>query len=177
MLQNLLPKKQKRKNKQEYFLRLAIVSSFLLSGAFFVGLVGLLPSYVKILDELSTKKGEITARQESSKDDKALSAEVVQTAEMLDFLEEGLRGEKVTDLINETLLLRPDGITVVGYSYDLEKRTLVLQGIAATRDLVAPYARKLEASELFEEVPVPFSDLAKNTNLEFLLTLKLKEAK
>lgn len=177
MLQNLLSKKDKKKLKQEYFIRFSVVSALLVSGALGVGVVALIPSYVKVFEELSSQKKELAFRQESARDDKALNTEVSQSAATLTLLERELGGESITGLIDETLFRRPSGITVVGYSYDMEKRTLTLQGVASTRDLVAPYARSLEESELFEEVPVPFSDLAKNTNLEFMLAAKLKEAK
>jgi hypothetical protein len=173
MIQNLLSKHQKKKIRREYYMRLFSIASLMLCGVLFAGVVALLPSYVDVVGDLKTAQKELEQRQSSAESSKELNAEVKETAVMLAVHEEELKKENVTDIIRATLDTRPEGISIVGYTYDRSARNISLEGIAKTRNLVAPYAKQLEDSEWFTSAPVPISDLAKNTNLNFRLQVTI----
>lgn len=159
----------------EYYTRLTIVGTLLLSCSLGIGVIALLPSYIDVLMELDTQMKEIEARQENVENNKALNMEVSETAALIELLHREQTREKTADFIDEVLYARPEGVTVVGYTYDRTKRSISINGIATSRDLVVSYAKKLEEKARFSSVPVPIADLAKNKNLTFRLQVKLEE--
>lgn len=175
MLQNLLTVKKKKQLKQEYLFRLATIVALLLSASFFTGIVALVPLYFDVSLEVTAKEKEITLHDEYVKENLELNNKVENTSLQMYSLQESLTREKFSTLINETLEPKPEGITVVGFSYDRAGRSFIVEGVSATRDLVSPYARSIESNERFKEVPIPIADLARNVNLEFRLRGVLHE--
>lgn len=175
MLQNLLSKQSKKSTAQEYYLRLVTVCMALLSLAVVVGLIALLPAYMSVVGELNAAEAIQLAKEQDTHDTAELLAEVEQGEYMVTFLEKDLQKERLTDLLREALRERPEGISMYGFSYSRVNRQLTLDGLATKRELVVPYARALEANSYFETVPVSIADLAKNTNLEFHLSLTVAD--
>lgn len=176
MLQNLLTAHQKKMLKREYLIRLTIVITLLITSTFLFGIVALFPLYLDLSLEMTAKEKEIALHDEYVKENNELNKKVRETSLQMHTLQENLEREKFTTLIKETLETRPEGVTVVGYSYDRVERSFVLEGVASTRDLVSPYARSIESSPRFKEVPIPIADLARNINLEFRLRGVLHES-
>jgi len=173
MSHNLLSKLEKRKLSQEYYLRLLSVCTLLFSFAVVVGLVAIFPAYIDVADKLSSLREEENIRQKEENDTDALQNEIGNSVQMISFLEQDFRKEKYINLLDEALRKRPEGILITGFSYNRTGRLLTLQGIAEKRELVVSYAHSLEASNAFENVPVPIANLAKNTDLEFTLSLTI----
>lgn len=175
MFQNLLTKEYKKRIAQEYLLRLGTVFALLMAVAFFVGIASLVPSYLDLVMNMRVNKTILSNGSEDTKDNKELLREIKETSFLMGVLEEGNDKEKLSDIVRDTLTLRPEGVVVVGFRYERTSGKFTVDGIARTRDLVAPYARSLEENERFVEVPVPIADLAKNTDLEFTLSATLQK--
>lgn len=171
MMQNLLPKQAKKDIQIEYYLRLLTVCMLTFSVAVIIGLAALLPVYMDLRGELKFSENEQLARQQDKQDGTELQREIVEGEYIVTFLESEIKKEKCTELLSEALKERPEGIAITGFSYNRTEKAMKIEGVAATRDLVVPYARALEENVRFENVPVPISNLAKNTNLNFRLTL------
>lgn len=177
MLQNLLPNEQKKSLEVEYYTRLVTVVVLLLAGSVMIGIFALVPGYIHIIFELQTQEKLLESQKENIEDTRSLAQELSQSSAMLTFLEKETSQEKLTTLLREVLRERPSGIVLTGFSYNRNNAKLSLQAVAATRDLVVPYTQAIEASTYFETAPVPLSDLAKNTNLEFHLNVTVAEQK
>jgi hypothetical protein len=175
MLQNLLSHEHKKKLTLEYYLRLVTIGALTFSVAITIGLIALLPAYMEVVGELKLKEGERFAKEKDKQNNEELSAEVTQSEKTLTFLEEALKREKFSKLLSEVLTLRPEGIYITGFSYTRDTKNITLDGVATTRNLVVPFARSLEANPHFENVPVHIADLAKNTNLDFHLSVDIAD--
>lgn len=151
------------------------MSAFLLSISFIAGAVALFPSYVDVTSSLSTVEEELEKKKEEAEKNKELIDETVKGAYVINVLGKDYKSEKLTDYIKEISNKRPEGISIVGFSYNRDLNQLTLEGIAETRDMVAPFARTLETCEFFESVPVPIADLAGKENLEFRLNIAFEE--
>ena len=173
MLQNLLPAMRKKEIRIEYYIRLSIVLLVFVNVVVLIGVVALFPSYMYVKSETEAVKEEYERYQAEVSANKELVEELVRHSYITTTLQEVLDEERFTDILNEVLLKRPEGVTVVGFSYSRTAHTMTLHGIAATRDLVAPFAQDLEESERFSSVPVPIADLAKNTDLPFQLQMTM----
>jgi hypothetical protein len=171
MLQNLLSREAKKTSAQEYYLRLVTVCMLTLSVATIVGLAALMPAYMNVVGDLTLSENEQVAKQQVKQDGAELLKEIAEGEHMITFLENDLKKGKCAELLFEALRERPEGILITGFSYNRAENVMTLEGIAATRDLVVPFARALEANEHFVNVPVPIANLAKNTNLDFRLSL------
>ena len=175
MLQNLLSKYHKKRLKEEYYLRFSTVASLLLAVAVGIGVVALIPAYASVASDLRASKAEYDLRKEMERDNEQSVAEVQKTKRILELLEAEYEKEKVTATIDDVFALRPEGITIVGFTYTRSANNATLEGVAATRDLVAPFARSLESGTRYTNVPVPISDLAQNTDVVFRLDMSVAE--
>ncbi len=175
MFHNLLPSSRKKQLKRDYYFRIISVTLLALSVATVTGIISLVPAYVNIYEQLGASKTEFESRKNDNQDNKNLIKEAKERATVIEILQNGLQKQKLTDLLNEVLVDIPDGIKIVGFSYNRNDGILTLEGFAKSRNLVAPYAKSLEESVLFESVPVPISDLAKSSDLEFHLSIKLSK--
>lgn len=173
MLQNLLQTKQKKDLEIEYYVRLVTVAALMLAGVVGIGAIALLPAYARVFGERTVSENTYEAQKKNIEDTKMLADEVSHSELMLTFLEENASQEKLTTLLSEVFKERPTGIVISGFSYNKNSASLMIQGVAATRDLVVPYAQAIEANPYFEKAPVPISDLAKNTDLDFHLSIVL----
>jgi hypothetical protein len=175
MLHNLLPVEHKKKLKQEYLLRSVTVWSLLMSGAFLVGFVALVPSYVNTVWELEAVEQEYQEKLALAQNAENQEATIMETTEMIQVFLHEHQQEKITFILSEILRVKPEGIYITGFSYNRGNRNVLLEAVSAKRDLVAPYARALEENEIFTTVPIPIADLAKNTDLSFRLVIGLDE--
>jgi hypothetical protein len=175
MLHNLLPLERKKEIKREYFIRLATVATILFSVVFLAGSIFLLPSYMEVKSALHAKKGEFEKRHKETEENVDLQNQIENTLYSITVLEDDLEKVRLTEYINTIFEKKPEGITVIGFSYNKAQKSISLQSISRTRDLVAPFARTLEASEYFSTVPVPISDLVGKTDLDFVLNIGINE--
>ena len=181
---NLLPLKEKQKIYQLYFIRLSIVSSFLLLIALIVGIVLLLPSlFLSVVKEHSSAERVLLAR-------KALS------------LEEGRNVEAIITSVNKKISIltlasgvsltlskafraiidrQPEGLKIIGLLYekdvlgDTGRGKIFIRGISSGRDALIAFADLLKKELLFSEVDLPVSNLIKSEDITFLITVFLNE--
>lgn len=85
------------------------------------------------------------------------------------------------DLVNDIEAAKPDGVNIVEYSLDLEKGSLILDGVAVDRLTLIDFKQRLEENENFSTVDIPISSFEVETNLDFKLSfdyepLKVKQS-
>ncbi len=173
MFQNLLSKNRKKELTVEYALRVLNMTLFFFILGIGVGVIALFPSYIHVKGEIEQKEREYSDRQTEVEANKKLSEELEYHQYMTYVLKDMLEQKKFTNIFKEVTDLRPERVTIIGFSYNRKENRMTLEGVAKTRDLVAPFARTLEESEYFELVPIPISDLAKNTDLPFTLDMQM----
>ncbi|HLE49345.1 MAG TPA: pilus assembly protein PilM [Patescibacteria group bacterium] len=71
------------------------------------------------------------------------------------------------DVLNLVKSADQEGIRVINYKIDFEKRTALIQGVASTRDNLLDFKTSLEKMEGISEVKLPLSSFEKETDLEF----------
>lgn len=86
--------------------------------------------------------------------------------------------KKITDLLSILTKLQNNNLTIREYDF---KRTgkiidsVKMAGEAKTRQTLVDFSDSLSGLEMVEKVDLPVSNLAKDKDLEFSLTIKLKE--
>lgn len=149
---------------------IALVSLALLA------LVSIAPSYI-----LLTINKPLTSSQDGpAADTQAQDKKDAQRARALigDLLPIFAATTTPMDLIEKTLLLRPEGVTVshISYTQDGDTTTVVLRGTTSARGQAESLRKALEDSGYFQSVSIPVNDLIGAGGNQFTVTLKLKKS-
>ncbi|MEK9185017.1 MAG: hypothetical protein AAB866_02540 [Patescibacteria group bacterium] len=172
---NLLPEKYKKKLKSEYNIRLTI-TVFLFS--FFIFLVAcffLLPSYLLS----KTKENEIENRfdnMSSKKPDKTnteLSVVLQNTKKQLTILN-SIDNVSFVESLKKVIVKKVPGIVINNLAINETGSIwkISVSGIASNRDVLILFKTSLESEKAFSGVDLPFSNLAKNKDIPFTITVR-----
>lgn len=172
---NVLPETEKKRIYHEYLLRLATIAFVLAAVSFVVSTVFLTPVYL-----LSLAKNRATAeRAEILKQSIALEDQVIveiftSMKRRLAFLATHRTSQSSLDALTAVLNNRTEDIELTFFFFSADekgKATLSVEGIAANRNVLTGFAKKLEKEVLFESVRLPVSNLAQDRDIEFSLNI------
>ena len=176
---NLLPPEGHRAVKQEYFFRTGASLLLLFSSVGIFLTAAFIPTYVLVGAQIKSFEG--THGDESNKGATTTTQTDIRDTE--DILKQlGKTGESfaVSSLIREIETLAPEGILFKTFrieSVSVATTTVQVQGIAETREALARFKVALETSKSFEKAEVPISNLAKEIDLPFGITITTKKQK
>jgi len=174
----LLSKNEIKHLKHEYRIRTAILMLFFISGAVWVGIVTLFPSYIFSAaqeQKASDEAGKIDTNRQAHGSGQ-LAAEIRDANTRINLLanvqDKIFLSSIIEDIVNE----RPVGLTIntMGIAHvgnATTKTSITLSGNAATRDILVAFKRSLEADPRFEKVFLPVSSLAQDTNINFTMSV------
>lgn len=173
---NLLPKEQKRSIYTEYKFRLIILILIFLAVTGIIVAVFLSPSLVLSSFRYNSLVNEL---QNIEKDTPELenveglqeTAKKINDKLKIFGSEEELSPLSIWQKIIES---KTNGIKITNLSYDrnTDKISVVVSGRSLTRESLTDFSNALEKSG-FEDVNLPVSDLARDKNLEFSITLSV----
>ncbi len=172
----LLPEQDQVNLKKEYTRRLLIVALCFFSVAIIISSVFLLPTYIasRITEQQIKSKRDEVATYVQKEEEKKLTEKLVSyntQATLMTPAENSFY--KVTQHI---ISLKSEQITINDFSVtsNTDNSTIIILGRAQTRNSLKEFAHQLETDPLFSSVDLPVSSLAKDTNLNFSIGLKLK---
>ena len=174
----LLPNKQKKDVKREYALRRLTVALILLSIAGIISLASISPSYFLSIEKEKIVKKEFERAEKANNektDDKAFQDDIKRTKEMINLLKPSDKyvsiGEIISNIVdNKNSGVRIDGINIT--SYKGNQYQIILNGNAASRDILKSFAEHIKNAGLFEGVDLPISNFTKIADIDFNITLK-----
>jgi len=171
---NLLPPKARKAAAREYWAHVCTVWGILLSIIALVTFLLLIPSYVLVTSQLTALETAVQegvgseesfkAAEEHIRNANLLSSQLnkrdvlVPSHEIIRALEEAASSEIQ---LNFFKIVR-ENTTI---------KNIHIQGTASSREALAQFKITLERSPLFETAVVPISDLARETNLPFAITV------
>lgn len=173
---NILPESGRGIVKREYRIRLVAVFLFLLALLSLVTAVMLLPSYLFATVESEQASLEearlLAAKVPGAKTD----AEVITAVnQQIAGLEAFMMAPRPSEALLEVLQSAGSGIELVRVSYEGGAGSISLSGKATSRDMLLQFSKALQKLPIVASVDLPVSDLAKNTNVSFSMTLVLKK--
>jgi len=174
---NLIPPSAQKEVKKEYALRVATVLLSLIASACMIVVILCVPVYVLIRSQLDAFLSEYTqahSESETYKDAEAAIVEANNTAQLLSLGHKDITlGEIVGELkelsgtdiaITETLLSRTaDGLAPMS-----------IKGTASSRLALTAFQTKLEDHPQFKNVVLPLSNLARDKDIVFNITVELE---
>lgn len=179
-LTNLLPHDRRRARSREYLLRLLVVAASFVSGLTIVAAALLVPTYL-LLSSNATQREQELAKQApalSTGEETSLAQRLSALAANASALVKLSSASSVTGTLRSVLDLPRPGITLTTFTYtpraDAKKpATLLLSGIAATREALRSYQLALENASFTKSAALPVSSYANDVNIAFTITLTL----
>ena len=177
---NLLPPTGHKIVKQEYFFRVGSSLCLLFASVNILLTIALVPTYVLVDAQVKSLEAESPEEGASADASKASDAEIKKTQQILKQLKTTKESVLSSTAIAEIQKYAPDTIAFSNFQVATSKGaidSIQVQGVAPTREVLSHFKEALEQTEVFQKAEVPLSDLAKDTNLPFALTVTLTRKK
>lgn len=171
---NLIPPEALKEVKKEYWIRVCSVWAMLVGTAFFIVAIFHIPvhqlleaqkdSYQEAYANATEQTGEFKTAEESIKNTNAVASLLVKKDEQIAF-------SAVLKTIDS---LVQDGITIENYSFTRKGEGLgpiAVSGRADGRTSLTNYKNAIESNQLFKAATIPLSDLAKDKDIPFTITI------
>lgn len=176
----LLTQEKRQELLKRYRVRLALTVSIFLLILLLIGLVFLTPTYLAVKSEENTLTGiKANAKEsiegESNQDIQKTLADLKKDIDILK--------PEDTSVANIILLVTnslSSGVKITNFYYssgekladgEKGKSTLKIVGLANSRKTLIDFSKILETSDVFDDVDLPIGNLAKDSNINFSLTL------
>ena len=178
---NLLPYDEREAVEKERIRRFVIVASLSVSFILAAGIVLMLPSYLKLTFERESLDRGIASEIKASgagptEGFKIALGDLNKKIAILDGAKKG--ATDVTHIIEGVLKARPAGVAINSIAYGSVSKggskTVLLSGQAKTRDNFLAFEKNLEDSGDFKKITSPVSNLLRDADLQFSLSLDLK---
>jgi Tfp pilus assembly protein PilN len=178
---NILPENARRELKTAYYMRLAAFSLCALAAAVIAGGALLVPAYLLAKNEADAagRVDAALAQSLSIKEKEGPGKTLAVFTEELNLLNRYDYRALMPQLFSSVLAELGDGITLSKISFTFSSDTegkAALSGRSKTRSDLVAFVNALQKNPLFQGVSVPVSDLATETNLEFVLQFSFKAA-
>ncbi len=176
----LLPEQQIKNLAREYHVRLLILGFFCLSGAIWIGVGSLLPSYIISVMQQQNAQKHLAEIEKTTKTpvNASVAAEVAASNAQILLIKNAQDPVVFSAIIEDLANRRTAGISLSGMEVvhapgdgNPNKTSVVIRGKAATRDGLVAFQHALGADPEFTKVYLPISNLAKGTNIDFSITL------
>jgi len=176
-MRNLLPNRVKQQLRTEYRLRLSIVGLLLFSVALLMAGVFLVPSYLlSASDKMVVEDRMRFAEQGPAPQEAESSIERLELAQLqVELLSTLQKSTLFSDRLIQIIEQKPAGVRIGIFFYttrDEGENMLTLSGVAETREDLLSFERSLKSEPDFSSVTLPVSNLAKDRDLSFLVTIK-----
>lgn len=172
---NLLPEDRARALKHLYFFRLATVAVLIFAAVAIVHGVLLLPSYLLVRAQVDERTQELSVLTQTlaSTEEKEISARVTALASTSAYLARHGKSPKVSTAVAALIQVPREGVRLRGFSYapNAQGAQMTVSGVAATRESLRRYEQALSSLSYIKTVELPISAYAKESNIDFVITL------
>lgn len=178
-MRNLLPERNRRMVRHEYYMRLGVVALLLLVGTLIVGTASLLPAHFASQEKLNAIEMQAAFVEQSlAQRDEVASTGVVRMVNIeLAALVAQQKRVRTETLLRTALAGKPAGISISSFRFKegTEGGEIEIEGQAEDRDALLAFRRALEGEPNVLSVKLPISNLAQTNDINFSLTIELKD--
>lgn len=177
---NVIPQEEKKILQKEYNTRRLIVFGVFIVITLVISLILLFPSYLTSrINHQNTLMSLESIREELTKDDVhvATPEEIAALRAKISVFNSSKDNVLVQELFSTIANRRGSQIKILEMSFARGtegKPAIIVEGNADTRDALTQFARNLQAEPTFSEVNLPISNLAKDKNIAFSMTMSLR---
>ncbi len=178
---NLIPPDAKKHVLIEYWIRVASVWMLLAAGCFLVFAILSIPQYVVVSSQLKVLEVEEAAMQEAGAGEYTIAVAAIDRAnDLAKQLNKKSTLIPATELLGAVEAAQGSGVTLRTYSYspkDGVVSEIRVRGSAVDRTSLANFQNALEDSPKFLSAKVPVSNLLRDKNLTFDITVDVNTAR
>lgn len=173
---NLIPPVGHATLKREYLLRVGSIYGFMLGGICIAGVALLIPTFVLVHSQLSTSEQALPQMTEEAEEFRASELTIKETNVLILQLAKSKSDTSASVAIENIVALSSSYIEFK--TFQLEKnngviKDIVVQGNATSRTELAAFKNRIGESPFFKSAQIPISDLARESDLPFVLTVTI----
>ena len=173
---NLLPIEEKKKIHRDYVFRLLAVALGVVSVSAVIGIVTLFPSYFisDFQKRAAIEEAERTRKTNAEGDQENIASLLKEAQQKLEILSPESEKVFLRTIFDTAIGYKPDTVALTGMVYQEGsegKLTFIMNGIADNREDLLVFSQNLKRDALFDDVELPVSNLAKDRNINFTLTV------
>jgi hypothetical protein len=177
---NLIPPEGHIAARREYYSRVVGTACLLFSVVIVLLCLSRVPTYILIDAQIKAFEMEQQEKGVSTEALKKAEEEVKAIKGILTQLKTTENQFLISSAVDEIEKNKPTNITLVTMQYEVVKdgsSKMHVQGIAQTRTSLSNFKTQLEATDMFSKAEIPISDLAREKDLPFMMTLVIPKAK
>jgi len=178
---NLLPKENKIRAKKDFILRLSIVSGVFMTLSILVAIIMLIPITWELYSQNKSASNMLSSSQGylkmSNIDEATLEAETV-NFQIDTFFENEKNITEIGGVIKSIITERPSSVKITAINYkkkltDNTRNEITIQGQSLNRQDLLGFIEKLKQNPDFFSVASPTSNLLKEFDVNFDITLEI----
>jgi hypothetical protein len=177
-LTNLLPRASVRGLRREYFVRLTTIALGLATIALVVHGVLLIPAYLYTHAEVVREQQELSAMtaSASTQEERDINARIAAVKADISYLSRLSTQPTASAAVRAILDVPHPNVKLTGFTFALPSTgtgsaQMTVSGTAANRDALRAYVASLGQQPYITKADLPISAYAKETNIEFTVTL------
>lgn len=170
---NLLPPEGKKQVSKNYWFRVLSVYFTLFGSAFFVTSALLLPTYFYVSYQIDALSNAMS--NEEAESFKRIEASIAEANDISELLLNTPNAVNDTEIINEILNFSGGLVSIDSIKIQKNNRKVnevIVSGAANNRSSLVAFRDSVEQHKFFKEVNLPLSNLAKDQDIPFSLTLE-----
>jgi len=175
---NLIPPEAKNKIIIEYWTRVVSVWSAAITAALIAGICILVPTYVLITIQIGTNESSSKAASEKVSEYESFTKELANANQKAKVISDSANDTPISNLIYMIRSYESSEVTVSKVAMSRIKGgfdPIVVSGEARSRQALAAFRDKLLAEPNVAAVDLPISNLAKDKDIQFNLTVTIKK--
>ena len=171
---NLIPPVARKKVAREYWLRVTAVACFAVGTVSLIAGVLLLPTYVLIQLQIDVQKSSADTLTDTASSYDVSAAQLIAASRQAQILVDRSQLAIVSNYVETIETIAGSDITVIDTEYmqGEEADQVSISGQAATRQALVNFRDQLEANPQFEAVDLPISNLIKDRDILFTITMR-----
>lgn len=173
---NLLPGSIKREIVSEYRIRRVVVILIFVILTQILTMISLFPSWVvsRTREQGVSLELEKTRKSDLSSDANGIKDKIKLINNEVNLLSTSLEYPRLSPFIDYVLSKKTSSIKLNSFSYnDGNSWTLSIKGVSSSRESLVEFVDSLKSENIFKSVDLPVSNLAKNRNIDFSITLNI----
>ena len=172
---NLLLLEEKKKIHRDYAFRLFSVVLNAISVSALIGIVTLFPSYfISDLEKRAAVDQAELVRETNDDGEENVALVLKEAQQKLEILSPEYEKVSIRTIFDTTIGYKPSTVALTGIIYQKDDKgniKITISGVADRRDDLLMFSQGLKKDALFDDVELPVSNLAKDRNIKFTLTV------
>ncbi len=174
---NLLPDSRKKALARLYLLRAVVVAALVVSGVLLIHVGLMTPSYLYFHQIVRDRSAELAGlgQELAGTEEQQVSTRVKSLNDNATYLSQAAARISVSKAVRTVTEVNHPGVRITGISFTVgannKPSTMIVTGVAASRDVLRAYASALKTLPYITSADLPISAYAKETDIDFVVTL------